>query len=220
MLYFYIFVFLKSTMQLFRFIFSKRFLKQLAFALVILLLVIFVTLQGLKFYTNHGQEINVPNLHKKSITEVETILTEANLRFEVLDSAEYNPKYPKFSVIEQNPVAGDKVKENRKIYLTINPSDYRKVSVPKIVQVTRRNATTMLKAVGLRIDKVTYVDNLGKNMVLRIKYKGAEIEPGHLLPKMSKIELVCGNGYIIADDENEDGEGENNDDQTMEEDGL
>ena len=46
---------------------------------------------------------------------------------EIQDSANYNPDYPKFSVIEQDPLAGNQVKENRKIYLTLNPSGYRKV---------------------------------------------------------------------------------------------
>ena len=40
---------------------------------------------------------------------------------EIQDSANFNPKYPKYSVIEQDPPAGENVKENRKIYLTLKP---------------------------------------------------------------------------------------------------
>ncbi|MEX0273243.1 MAG: PASTA domain-containing protein [Flavobacteriaceae bacterium] len=121
---------------------------------------------------------------------------EADLRYEILDSANYNPDYPRFSIIEQNPKAGNKVKENRKIYFTVNPSGYKKASVPKIRQVTRRNAESMLRAVGLDVQRVTYIDELGKDMVYYIKFKGKEIKPGDKVPKTSKIELVCGNGHI------------------------
>ena len=121
---------------------------------------------------------------------------EAGLRYEVLDSANYDPDYPRFSIIDQDPKAGNKVKDNRKIYFTVNPSGYKKVTVPNIIQVTQRNASSMLKAVGLDVQRVTYIDQLGKDMVYYIKYKGKNIRPGEKLPKTSKIELVCGNGTI------------------------
>lgn len=124
------------------------------------------------------------------------VAENASLRYEVLDSTNYNPDYPRFSILDQNPPAGTKVKENRKIYFTVNPSGYKKVTIPNIIQVTRRNATSMLRAVGLDVQRVTYIDELGKDMVYRMKFKGKYIKPGDKLPKTSKIELECGNGVI------------------------
>jgi beta-lactam-binding protein with PASTA domain len=80
--------------------------------------------------------------------------------------------------------------------VTVNPSGYKKVTVPDIIQVTRRNATAMLRAVGLEVDEVTYIDELGKDMVYRIRYQGKYVNPGDKLPKTSRIELVCGNGTV------------------------
>ncbi|WP_396633700.1 PASTA domain-containing protein [Maribacter sp. R86514] len=180
----------------FNFLKSKTFLIQLGLALLVLIIVIFVTLRYLNSTTNHGEFVEVPDFSKKSVMDMRKSIEEAGLRYEVLDSANYNPDYPRFSIIEQNPTAGSKVKENRKIYFTVNPSGYKKVTVPKIIQVTKRNASSMLKAVGLDVQRVTYVDELGKDMVYRIKYKGKDIKPGDKLPKTSKIELVCGNGSI------------------------
>jgi hypothetical protein len=54
----------------------------------------------------------------------------------------------------------------------------------------------MLRAVGLDVERVTYIDELGKDMVYRIKFRGKYISPGDRLPKTSKIELICGNGTI------------------------
>jgi len=159
-------------------------------------MVVLAVLQWLKSSTHHGEFVEVPDLAKLSVIEMRDVIEKADLRYEVLDSANFNPDYPRFSIIEQNPPAGNKVKRNRKIYVTVNPSGYKKVTVPKIIQVTRRNATSMLRAVGLDVERVTYIDQLGKDMVYYVKYKGKRINEGDKVPKTSKIELVCGNGII------------------------
>ena len=123
-------------------------------------------------------------------------IEDADLRYHVLDSANYNPEYPRFSIIDQDPKAGTKVKQNRKVYFTVNPSGYKKVTVPNVIQVTQRNASSMLKAVGLDVQRTTYIDQIGKDMVYYIKHKGKQIKPGDKLSKTSKVELVCGNGKI------------------------
>ena len=169
---------------------------QIGLALVVLVITVFLVLGWLNSTTNHGEFVEVPDFSKQSVMQMRKSIEEAGLRYEVLDSANYNPDFPRFSIIEQNPAAGAKVKTNRKIYFTVNPSGYKKVTVPQIIQVTKRNAASMLKAVGLDVQRVTYVDELGKDMVYEIKYKGKYIKPGDKLPKTSKIELVCGNGNI------------------------
>lgn len=182
----------------FNFLRSKTFLIQIGLALVATVLLVFLALRWLNSTTNHGEFVEVPDFAKMSVMDMRKTVEEAGLRYEVLDSANYNPDYPRFSIIEQDPKAGKEVKENRKIYFTVNPSGYKKVTVPKIIQVTQRNASSMLKAVGLDVQRVTYIDELGKDMVYYIKYKGKRINEGDKLPKTSKIELVCGNGSISS----------------------
>lgn len=178
----------------FNFLKSRSFLIQLVLALLVSVALVFVMLQWLKKSTNHGEFVEVPDFARMSVPDMRTTIDEAGLRYEVLDSANYNPDYPRFSIIEQNPLAGKKVKENRKIYFTVNPSGYKKVSVPDIIQNSARNAKSKLLAVGLDVQRVTYIDQIGKDMVYYIKYKGKNISPGTKLPKTSKVELVCGNG--------------------------
>ncbi|PIE99868.1 MAG: penicillin-binding protein [Maribacter sp.] len=180
----------------FNFLRSRTFLIQLVLAIVVSVVLVIVALQWLNSTTHHGEFVEVPDFSKMSVMDMRTTIEKASLRYEVLDSANYNPSYPRFSIIEQDPKAGTKVKEGRKIYFTVNPSGYKKVTVPNIIQVTQRNASSMLKAVGLDVQRVTYIDELGKDMVYQIKYKGKYIKPGDKLPKTSKIELVCGNGSI------------------------
>ena len=161
--------------KFFNFLKSKTFLIQLGLAAVAVVVLVFVTLQWLKSTTNHGEFVEVPDFSKMSVSEMRSAVEEAGLRYQVLDSSEYNPEYPRFSILEQNPPAGNKVKSNRKIYFTVNPSGYKKVSVPDIIQVTRRNAESMLRAVGLDVERVTYKDELGKDMVYNMKHKNIHL---------------------------------------------
>lgn len=180
----------------FNFLKSKTFLIQLGLALLVTVVLVFGVLQWLKGTTNHGEFVEVPDFSKLSVMEMRKSVEEAGLRYEVLDSANFNPDYPRFSIITQDPPAGTKVKANRKIYFGVNPSGYKKVTVPNIIQVTKRNASSMLRAVGLDVQRVTYIDQLGKDMVYYIKHKGKDVKPGDKLPKTSEIELICGNGKI------------------------
>ncbi|GLU42421.1 PASTA domain-containing protein [Allomuricauda sp. NBRC 101325] len=175
---------------------SKTFLIQLGLAVVAVLVLVMLSLRWLNSTTNHGEFVEVPDFSKMSVSEMRKAVEDAGLRYQVLDSSEYNPDYPRFSILDQNPPAGNKVKSNRKIYFTVNPSGYKKVSVPDIIQVTQRNAESMLRAVGLDVQRVTYIDELGKDMVYNMKFKGKYIKPGDKLPKTSKIELICGNGTV------------------------
>ncbi len=175
---------------------SRVFLINLGLALAASLLVVFLALQWLKSSTHHGEFVEVPDLSRLSVSDMRDAVEAAGLRYEVVDSANFDPEFPRFSIITQDPPAGNHVKENRKIYVTVNPSGYKKVTVPDIIQVTQRNASSMLRAVGLEVERVTYIDELGKDMVYRIKHQGKYINPGDKLPKTSKIELVCGNGTI------------------------
>jgi beta-lactam-binding protein with PASTA domain len=148
----------------------------------------------LDWTTNHGEFIKVPELKGKSLKTVKIELNDNDLVMEIQDSANYNPKYPKFSVIEQYPKAGAQVKENRKIYLTLNPSGYRKVSVPNIVRRTFRQAKPTLETLGFEVGSVTYIDDIGKEEVIAIKHKGKTVKAGDMLPLTSKIDVVLGNG--------------------------
>ncbi len=181
-------------MSLVKFLTSKVFLKQIALAAIVLFVLIFFVLRFLKYTTNHGEFVEVPQLKGKTLDVVQIEIDDHDLNMVVQDSANYNPKYPKFSVIDQQPEAGSLVKENRKIYLTLNPSGYKKVAVPSIIRKTLRQAKPTLEALGFKVGKITYVNDIGKDEVIAVKYKGKTIEAGMMLEKTSKIDLILGNG--------------------------
>uniref|UniRef100_UPI00404A3F5A PASTA domain-containing protein n=1 Tax=Flavobacterium sp. TaxID=239 RepID=UPI00404A3F5A len=189
-------------MSFFQFLKSKTFLIQIAIALVIVFVIVYSLLFWLDSTTNHGEEITVPELNSLSIEEAAQKLEAVNLQYEIIDTLHYNPDYPKYGVMAQEPVANYKVKSGRTIYLKVNASDYQIVSVPDLVQKTLRQAEPTLQAIGLVVGEITYEPYLAKDMVLEMKYKGKTINPGDKLPKTAAIDLTLGDGSIAFDENN------------------
>ncbi|RFN59896.1 PASTA domain-containing protein [Marixanthomonas ophiurae] len=205
-------------MTFFRFLFTKAFLKQLLLAVLALVVLSFLVMWWLKGTTNHGQKIEVPSLSKLSLDLVEDKLNEMDLRYEILDSANYNPDFPKYSVIEQIPKAGKFVKEDRKIYLYLNPSGYRKIQVPNVIGRTRRQAEPTLLAMGFEIGKISYRPDIS-DQVKELRYKGERLEPGTEIQKTAVIDLIVGDESLnrvqeandAVEEETQPTETENND---------
>jgi len=180
-------------MNFFRFLISKSFFIQIGIAVISLSLFIIIIKWWLGFTTNHEQKIQVPNLNKMSLSNVETTLKELNLDFLVIDSASYNPKYPKQSVIEQTPVSGSFVKEKRKIYLTLNPSKYRDITIPDLNGQSKRQAITQLQSIGFKIGKFLYIRDY-KDVIRGLKSNGKKLKSGSKLEKNAVIDLIMGDG--------------------------
>ncbi|MFO7746016.1 MAG: PASTA domain-containing protein [Psychroflexus sp.] len=184
-------------MKFFKFIFSKVFLLQLILAIVLIFVLVFGTLKYLDIMTNHNETIKVPDLSKFELDIVDKKLEEMNLRREVLDSANYNPNYPPYSVLDQVPKPGKTVKENRKIYLTLNPSGYIDVEIPKnLIRKTRRQVEPTLIALGFEIGDIIKKPDIAKGAILELRHKGETIKAGDKLPKTSTIDLVVGDGSL------------------------
>lgn len=181
-------------MNFFRFVISKAFWIQILLAIIVTVILGFLTMKWLGQRTQHGTSIEVPDLSKLQLDEVDEKLAEIKLERVVLDSANYNPDYPKFSVIEQNPEPGKKVKEGRKIYLKLNPNGYPKVEIPNLIRHTKRQVIPMLNSLGFEIGDITYKPDIAKDAVLELRANGKKINPGDELMKTTKIDLILGDG--------------------------
>lgn len=184
-----------------KFIFSKAFLKQIIFSLIIIVFLTFFTLKWLKSYTNHGITIEVPNLVGLSLNDAIKILQKNKLVYKIQDSTNYNPKFKAGAIIEHEPMAGFKVKENRKIYLILNPMDYKKIPFPDVIRRTFRQAKPSLESLGFKIGDTIYKDDLGKNEVIEVRFKNKKIFPSDLIRKTSVIDIVLGNGKLSSNRE-------------------
>ena len=181
-------------MSLRKYLLSTVFLKQAVIALLIVVAILFLFLQWIGFSTNHGQEIMVPNLSKLTLEQAESKLDDLDLAYVLLDTMDYDAGFPKFSEMKQDPAAGEKVKEGRKIYIKINSGGFESVRIPNLIEQTLRQAEPSLKAIGLEIGEIKYVPYIGKDMVLKLLLNGKELKPGDKVMKSSKIDLEVGDG--------------------------
>ncbi len=162
------------------------------FGLIAVLALVYGSLIWLDHFTKHDEYVIVPDLQNMSIDEVEAVILAEQLRFEILDSGAYNPKFKSGAVIEQNPSAAKKVKENRKIYLTLNPSNAGYVTVPNLRDKHLRRMVTFARATDLKIERLEFKKDIASMVILGMKYKGKSIKSGEKIPKGASITLVAG----------------------------
>ena len=144
--------------------------------------------------TNHGDTITVPNLIGMELKDIDEFLSDRDLRYEILDDSSYSSEYPPYSIHQQNPSENEKVKENRKIYLTLNSSIPPKIKMPKIINGSVKNAQLILKSYDLKLGEITYVPDMARNAVLKMFIEGDSVSENDLVLKGSIVDLEVGNG--------------------------
>jgi len=181
-------------MSVFKYLFSKSFLKT-SFRIIITALFFFLILVlFLRISTRHGNFVIVPDLIGKNIQEFESKINELDLQFIISDSGNYNPDFKINSVLDQLPKANSKVKQGRKIYLTLNASDFEMIEIPKITRITVRQARKTIESLGFIFGEIEYVDDIARDEVVSISHEGNELNEGDLLKRTSVIDFKLGNG--------------------------
>jgi len=183
-------------MRLKQFLKSRTFFKHLSLSIFIALALIWITLQSLSFYTNHGEKITVPNLNGLTMEEATDLIKDNKLRFSIYDSV-YNPHLPSGSILDQSPKANSLVKRKRNIFLTINSMKPEQVRFPNLIDNSFRQAYEILITNGFKIGQLNYVDYDYYNLVLYPKFQGDSIHHGDLIDKGASIDLVLGKGKYI-----------------------
>lgn len=149
-------------------------------------------------YSNHGESITVPDLEGIQMKELDDFLIKRNLRFEVNDSS-YSEDYPPLTILKQYPKPGSRVKEGRKIFVSVNRVKPPTVPVPELVDRSLRNAEAVLASNELKRGEITYRPSQFLNLVLDMSCNGKPIKVGDRIDKGSTIDLIVGNGYAQSD---------------------
>ncbi len=170
-----------------------------------LILVLFVAAGLVNYYfnsylpeiTHHGQEIEAPSLENMTLVEARAILDEKKLTFVVTDTI-FSKRHQPLTIVNQQPKSGAKVKEGRKIYLTINSSDVPKIHITEnhlrsLISgyITLNSKLTNLK---LEMGDITYVPGPYENLVDKIYYKGKELKAGDVINQGSKLDFDLQDG--------------------------
>ena len=101
----------------------------------------------LPLYVNWNNEIRVPSLTHTDLDKATKILNERTLEWTIKDTI-FRGDIPSRFIMDQYPEAGQMVKENRKIQLTINlPPE--KLEMPDLIAITERQASIAIDRLGL-----------------------------------------------------------------------
>ena len=147
---------------------------------------------SLRYYTKHGEGLDVPEVKGLTISQAVSKLEELGLRYEI-DSVYVSDKPPGI-VTDQDPDAGTFVKGNRTIYLTINVTQAPNVKFPDIEFKSLREAQAILESYRLKVGDTTYKPDVSRDVVLEAFFEGRPIKVGEVLPTGSRINLILGDG--------------------------
>jgi len=170
---------------------SNWVVRNLLIAVVLVVVLIAGSMIFLNLVTQHNKELQVPDFSNMSVAEAEYAAAEAGMRVEVTDSV-FVKRMKRGAVYRQNPTPGSKVKKGRRIVLTINAVNAKKVTMPDLVGLSLRQAKAELMSRGLVLNRLVYVQDMATNNVLRQLKGNREIEPGTMIESESLIDLVLG----------------------------
>tara|TARA_B100000508_G_scaffold137355_1_gene131588 strand:- start:109775 stop:110578 length:804 start_codon:yes stop_codon:yes gene_type:complete len=176
------------------FLISKKFIINVVLIIVAWVAIIWGSLAYFDSYTRFGESIKVPNFLGNKVSDVDNLIGDADIKYEVIDSV-YNPDIVEGTIIYQSPAPTDssglEVKSGRIVKLRVSKRS-RLVSVPLVVSKSQRFAEALLLTQGLRT-KINYVpSNEDQGSVLRQRYRGKPVTKDQRVPINSIIELTVG----------------------------
>ena len=171
--------------------FSNWIVRNLLGAVIMVAVLLVSAVLLLKVITKHNQELTVPDLSNLSVDEAAKVAGEHGMRVQVTDSV-YVRKMARGAVYRHNPEAGSKVKEGRRILLTINAVLPKSITMPNLVGYSLRQAKAEILSRGLQLGTLIYVNDIATNNVLKQLHGNREIKPGTPIESESRIDLVVG----------------------------
>ena len=174
-------------------IFRKSLVFNILLGLGVSLLIVFLFLQTLNFWTNHGEYLRVPEVKGKSLAEATDLLEKQGFDVIIQDSVFQDTSAP-LAVLKQFPDPDATVKVSRTVYLTINRANAPLVDMPSLVNMSFRTAELELRAKGLKLGDTSYVPDIAKNAVKDQLVNGNSIRPGTKIAMGTEVSLVLGAG--------------------------
>lgn len=179
------------------FVSSGIFLKNCAGIIGFIFVFVWMTTFWLKCYTDHGESLSVPDFVGMTLEEAERKVKSRGFTLVASDSTDKPGAVP-FTIIEQNPKSGARVKEDRTIYLTITKAVMSNVPLPDIAggnddfeQYQKKLQLQEIKAeiLGRKYDPI-----LEPNTIVDVIYEGDTITNklryGVKVPKGSTVYFV------------------------------
>ncbi len=163
------------------------------------LLLLTGVIYGLDSYTRHGEEIVIPNLYEKSLSDAKRELGTMELNVCVSDTG-YVKKLAAGCILDQIPEAGTKAKAGHTIYVVINASSSPYITIPDIIDNSSlREAEARLRALGFKLAPARLIAG-EKDWVYGIEYNGRDLSAGDRVPAGKELCVVVGDGSTNLDE--------------------
>ena len=182
--------------KLFTYLTRQPFWINLLAAFLLIFLIIFLFLQSLSWFTNHGAYLKVPAVKGQNVDNAIKLLESKGFDVVIQDSV-YFDSIPRYTVIKQLPEPDATVKVNRTVFLTVNRATAPMVNVPKLEGLSYRFAFDLLLRNHLRLGDTIYRPDFMKGSVLEQQYNGARVTVGTKVPWGARITLIIGGGLEI-----------------------
>lgn len=180
-------------------LFGNIYVKNLLWAILIIIILVVGVLCWLNFYTHHNEAVVVPNIKGLQVEEAAVLLRENNLRFEV-DSV-FRERAVPGSIVNTIPPIGSKVKENRIVFITIQAFSMPTIVVPDVRSQSQRQALALLNSAGFKNIIVEYVPAEYKDLVIGLTFRNRDVRYGERLSMDSRLTLLVGSGEMgISED--------------------
>jgi len=164
----------------------------LLIALLLVCGLVYAALSYLEDYTLHGESLEVPNYQGMLWDDT---LGHSNPNFElIIADSIFQKGAEKNMILDQDPSPSRTVKRGRKIYLTVSSSNPPTISMPNLVDLSLRQATSLMEIYGLQIGELNYRPDLCTNCILEQSMNGVDVEAGVRVVKGSTIDLTVGQG--------------------------
>ncbi len=104
-----------------------------------------------------SDEIKMPNLIGRNISDAEQVLDNLGLRLAQINQV-YSEQYGEGTVINQVPRPNQIIRKGRDVFLTVSKGAVR-VEVPNLIGENIRNARFIIKNNGLEVGSVQYINH-------------------------------------------------------------
>ena len=179
--------------EFFSFKTNKFFWVNMIAMIVVVVVMIFGVLKWLDIHTHHGETVAVPDVKGMTVDEAAKMFRNHGLVYVISDTKYVKDKAAGI-ILELKPGAGEKVKEGRTIYLTINTLSTPLLVVPDVADnSSMRQAQARLLAAGFKLSENEHIAG-EKDWVYGVKYKGRTLTNGEKVPVGATLTLIVGDG--------------------------
>jgi len=172
---------------------NKKFYLNIGVAIILFIAIMVVALLSLKSFTRHGESVTLPDFRGLVVEDLEQFVMRNHLNYKIIDSV-YNDTLPARTIVLQDPYPNSGVKKGRNIYISIVSSLPESAVMPNVVNLSVRQAVSLIYGNDLTISKINFVSGFDKNAVQKQLVDNEEVEPDTKLKKFTAVTLVASKG--------------------------